>query len=173
MRAGKPDTYYNKFTSLQMALYAGPFFAAISFACYLFAAIYVDDDKKIVDDFIRSKAFFFSKSNFFQYSKFHYINHSKLKENQKSFVDLNAPSGQLSSSAEITSNENSQKDEDETVGKPTGSSHHRSKTHVNSSNEISTSHQQGKSNENFTDSKTEIADVDSQSSVANLLNKKN
>jgi hypothetical protein len=40
---------------LQLALYAGPFFAALSFACYLFAAIYVDEDKKKVDDFIRSK----------------------------------------------------------------------------------------------------------------------
>ena len=55
LRSGKPDTFYNKFTSLQMALYAGPFFAAMSFACYLFAAIYVVDDKKQVDDFIRSK----------------------------------------------------------------------------------------------------------------------
>jgi hypothetical protein len=62
LRAGKPDTYYNKFTSLQLALYAGPFFAALSFACYLFAAIYVDEDKKKVDDFIRSKSAYFINS---------------------------------------------------------------------------------------------------------------
>jgi MFS family permease len=49
LKKGKPDTYYTKFSSLQMALYAGPFFAAISFACYMFASIYVVEDKKIVD----------------------------------------------------------------------------------------------------------------------------
>lgn len=49
LKEGKPDTYYTKFSSLQAALYAGPFFAAISFACYMFASIYVVEDKKIVD----------------------------------------------------------------------------------------------------------------------------
>lgn len=53
LRKGKPDTYNSKFTSLQVALYAGPFFAALSFAAYLFTAIYVVEDKKDVDDFIR------------------------------------------------------------------------------------------------------------------------
>lgn len=52
-RRGKPDTYNSKFTSLQVALYAGPFFAALSFAAYLFAAIYVVEDKKEVDDYLR------------------------------------------------------------------------------------------------------------------------
>jgi hypothetical protein len=55
LRSGKADTYFNKFTSLQMALYAGPVFAALSFASYLFAAIYVVDDKNKVDEMIRSK----------------------------------------------------------------------------------------------------------------------
>ena len=53
LRKGKPDTFYNKFTSLQVALYAGPFFAALSFAAYLFAAIYVCEDKKKVDEYLR------------------------------------------------------------------------------------------------------------------------
>lgn len=52
-RRGQPDTYYSKFSSLQVALYAGPFFAALSFAAYLFTAIYVVEDKKDVDDFIK------------------------------------------------------------------------------------------------------------------------
>lgn len=52
-RSGKPDTYSSKFSSLQIALYAGPFFAALSFAAYLFAAIYVVEDKKDVDDYLR------------------------------------------------------------------------------------------------------------------------
>lgn len=53
LKIGKPDSYYTKFKSLQTALYAGPFFAALSFAAYLFAAIYVDDDRKKVDDYIK------------------------------------------------------------------------------------------------------------------------
>lgn len=53
VRRGKPDTYYWKFTSLQVALYAGPFFAALSFAAYLFTALYVVEDKKDVDEFLR------------------------------------------------------------------------------------------------------------------------
>lgn len=57
LRSSKPDTYYNKFTSLQTALYAGPFFAAVSFAAYLFAAIYVDEDRKKVELYIKSKLF--------------------------------------------------------------------------------------------------------------------
>lgn len=57
IRGNKPDTYYNKFTSLQTALYAGPFFAALSFAAYLFAAIYIDEDKKKVEIAIKSKFF--------------------------------------------------------------------------------------------------------------------
>lgn len=52
-RRGKPDTYFSKFSSLQVALYAGPFFAALSFAAYLFAAIYVVEDKKEVDDYLK------------------------------------------------------------------------------------------------------------------------
>lgn len=59
MRHGKPDTYFNKFTSLQFALYASPFFAALSFAGYLFAAIYVNEDKKSVDIAIASMFFAF------------------------------------------------------------------------------------------------------------------
>ena len=38
-----------------MALYAGPFFCALSFAAYLFAAIYVDEDRKKVEMAIKSK----------------------------------------------------------------------------------------------------------------------
>lgn len=53
LRAGKPDTYYNRFTSLQLALYAGPFFALLSFACYLFAALFIEDDKKQVELIIK------------------------------------------------------------------------------------------------------------------------
>jgi len=49
LRAGKPDTYFNRFMSLQAALYAGPFFALLSFGAYLFAAIYVEEDKKNVE----------------------------------------------------------------------------------------------------------------------------
>jgi hypothetical protein len=55
LRGSKPDTYYNKFVSLQTALYAGPFFAAASFAAYLFTAIYVEEDKKKVELYIKSK----------------------------------------------------------------------------------------------------------------------
>lgn len=56
-RRGRPDTYHNKFASLQVALYAGPFFAALSFAAYLFTAIYVAEDKKDVDEYLkRAKA---------------------------------------------------------------------------------------------------------------------
>lgn len=55
LKIGKPDSFYTKFKSLQTALYAGPFFAALSFAAYLFAGIYVDEDKKKVDDYIKSK----------------------------------------------------------------------------------------------------------------------
>jgi len=57
LRATKTvDTYYNRFTSLQAALYAGPFFAALSFGAYLFAAIYVESDKKEVDMYIKKKS---------------------------------------------------------------------------------------------------------------------
>ena len=56
LRGSKPDTYYNKFVSLQTALYAAPFFAAVSFAAYLFAAIYVEEDKTRVDLYIKSKS---------------------------------------------------------------------------------------------------------------------
>ena len=65
LNKGKPDTYYNKFYSLQIALYAGPFFAAISFACYLFAAIYVVEDKKKVDILIKSKHIDYHDANRF------------------------------------------------------------------------------------------------------------
>lgn len=143
LRSGKPDTFYNKFTSLQMALYAGPFFAAMSFACYLFAAIYVVDDKKQVDDFIR--------------------------KNQKSFSEVTAPT-QLNSSNEITSNENSQKDDDPGVVVNVTNKHKNSST--TTTNEIS-SNKVGTQNENFTDSKTEIADIESTNSAVNLLHKKN
>ena len=60
-RAGKPDTFYNRYTSLQSALYAGPFFAALSFATYLFGAIYIDEDKKKVLEAVKSKIFFEKK----------------------------------------------------------------------------------------------------------------
>ncbi len=48
-------TYYNQYTSLQTALYAGPVFAVLSFGGYLFAALYVEEDKKKVELFIKSK----------------------------------------------------------------------------------------------------------------------
>ena len=38
-----------------MALYAGPVFAALSFASYLFASIYVVDDKNAVDEMMKSE----------------------------------------------------------------------------------------------------------------------
>ncbi len=52
---GKPDSYFTKFKALQFALYAGPVFAMLSFAAYLFAAIYVEEDKKKVELIIKSK----------------------------------------------------------------------------------------------------------------------
>jgi hypothetical protein len=56
LRGKLDNSYFNRFTSLQTALYSGPFFAALSFAAYLFAAIYIEDDKKLVEEFIKSKA---------------------------------------------------------------------------------------------------------------------
>lgn len=53
LRSGKPDTFYNRYTSLQTALYAGPVFAMLSFAGYLFAALYVEEDKKKVELIIK------------------------------------------------------------------------------------------------------------------------
>jgi hypothetical protein len=53
LRSGKPDTYFNRFSSLQTALYAAPFFSALSFASYLFSAIYLESDKKKVDILIK------------------------------------------------------------------------------------------------------------------------
>ena len=41
--------------SLQAALYAGPFFALLSFGAYLFAAIYVEEDKKNVEIAVKSE----------------------------------------------------------------------------------------------------------------------
>ena len=55
LRNGKPNTYFHKFTSLQTAMYAGPVFAALSFAAYLFASIYVYDDKRKVELLIKSE----------------------------------------------------------------------------------------------------------------------
>ena len=60
MRAGKQDTYFNRFMSLQAALYAGPFFALLSFGAYLFAAIYVEEDKKNVEIAVKSETFNFT-----------------------------------------------------------------------------------------------------------------
>ena len=54
LREGLPDTYFNRFQSLQSALYAGPFFAALSFGAYLICAIYIEDDKKEVELYIKS-----------------------------------------------------------------------------------------------------------------------
>jgi len=54
LRHGKPDTYYNRFTSLQFALFAGPVFAFLSFTAYLFASLYVVQDKADVDLFIKN-----------------------------------------------------------------------------------------------------------------------
>ena len=51
LRANQPDTYMTRFTSLQNVLYMGPFFIGLSFMGYLFASIYVDDDKKKADDY--------------------------------------------------------------------------------------------------------------------------
>ncbi len=55
LRFGKPETHYNRYVSLQTALYAGPVFAVLSFAGYLFAALYVEEDKKKVELIIKSK----------------------------------------------------------------------------------------------------------------------
>ncbi len=55
LREGKADTYFNRFSSLQVALYAGPFFAAMSFAAYLVAALYIKKDKDEVEAYIKSK----------------------------------------------------------------------------------------------------------------------
>ena len=46
--------------SLQAALYAGPFFALLSFGAYLFAAIYVEEDKKNVEIAVKSETFNFT-----------------------------------------------------------------------------------------------------------------
>jgi MFS family permease len=53
LRQGQPDTYMVRYQSLQMALYAGPCFALLSFGAYLFAAIYIDEDRKNVDLYIK------------------------------------------------------------------------------------------------------------------------
>ncbi len=57
MRAGKPDTYYNRFKSLQMALYAGPVFAFLSFVAYLLATLYIAEDKEKVNDLVRESIY--------------------------------------------------------------------------------------------------------------------
>ena len=54
IREGLPDTYFNRFQSLQSALYAGPFFAALSFGAYLICAIYIEEDKAEVELYIKS-----------------------------------------------------------------------------------------------------------------------
>jgi len=42
-------------------MYSGPIFSALSFAAYLFAAIYVEADKKKVDQYVKkSKRYLFS-----------------------------------------------------------------------------------------------------------------
>jgi len=59
LRAGKPDTYFNRFESLQMALYAGPVFAFLSFVAYLLATLYIAQDKKKVENLDKGKCFYF------------------------------------------------------------------------------------------------------------------
>ena len=95
-----PDSYYTKFKSLQTALYAGPFFAALSFAAYLFAAIYVDDDRKKVDDYIKSKF----KIKLIE-KKIKLIFCKKKKECQKSNERQNSSSQSDSNLNEIISDE--------------------------------------------------------------------
>ena len=55
IRKGYPDTYFIRFQSLQAALYAGPFFAALSFGAYLIAAIFIKQDKEDVEAYIKSE----------------------------------------------------------------------------------------------------------------------
>ncbi len=52
LRFGLEDNSLNKFNSLQMTLFFGPVFTSLSFVTFLFAAIYVEEDKKKVDDLI-------------------------------------------------------------------------------------------------------------------------
>lgn len=53
LKKGKVDSYYLQYTSLQSALYAGPFFALMSFGAYLLATFYIEDDKKKVELMIK------------------------------------------------------------------------------------------------------------------------
>jgi MFS transporter, Spinster family, sphingosine-1-phosphate transporter len=55
LRDGLPNLYVHRFNSLQTALYTAPFFAALSLACYLFAAIYIEDDKKLIEKIIKEQ----------------------------------------------------------------------------------------------------------------------
>ena len=58
LRAGKPDTYFNRFSSLQLALFAGPVFAFFSFLTYLIATLYVEQDRLEVINLAKSKRCF-------------------------------------------------------------------------------------------------------------------
>ena len=46
------DSKLVRFNSLRIALLFGPVFAALSFVTFLFAVIFVEEDKKKVDDLI-------------------------------------------------------------------------------------------------------------------------
>lgn len=56
LRDGQANLYINRFNSLQIALYTAPFFAALSLACYLFAAIYIDDDRRYIEKLIKEQS---------------------------------------------------------------------------------------------------------------------
>lgn len=47
------DSSLDRFLSLQTALFFGPVFAALSFVFFLLAVVFVDEDRKKVDDLIR------------------------------------------------------------------------------------------------------------------------
>jgi hypothetical protein len=58
-------------------MYSGPVFAALSFAAYLFAAIYVEADKKKVDQYVlKSKqsfsVFFLNMNNSYFIKQIHF-----------------------------------------------------------------------------------------------------
>ena len=52
LRSGMEDSKLVRFNSLRIALLFGPVFAALSFVTFLFAVIFVEEDKKKVDDLI-------------------------------------------------------------------------------------------------------------------------
>lgn len=61
LRENQPDTFMTRFTSLQTALYSGPLFIGLAFFGYLIASIYVEEDKKKVDDYIKKSKIYILK----------------------------------------------------------------------------------------------------------------